>query len=81
MMDTHAVIGTLTKDYKVTEKQAEAIVYAVQQGQNMAIQGLATKEDVAGLDRRLIRVESDLNIIKWSIPLAIAFSTVIIKFL
>ena len=32
-MDTHAVINTLQKEYKVSAKTAEAMVYAVQQGQ------------------------------------------------
>ena len=44
-MDTHAIVGTLTKNYKLPVKQAEAIVYAVQQGQNVSIQGLSSKED------------------------------------
>ena len=45
-MDTHAVIGKLQEEYGMAPKTAEAIVYAVQQGQEN-IRGLATKEDLA----------------------------------
>ena len=63
-MDTHAVIGKLQEEYGMAPRTAEAIVYAVQQGQEN-IRGLATKEDLARvkaeLEGRMDRLEGRID--------------------
>ncbi|MBE8183030.1 MAG: hypothetical protein HAW61_05890 [Candidatus Portiera sp.] len=53
VMDTHEVIGTLTAEYDLDLKQAEGVVYAVRQGNQSAIEGLATKQDIAEVKTEL----------------------------
>ena len=63
-MDTHAVIGKLQEEYGMAPRTAEAIVYAVQQGQEN-IKGLATKEDLAHvkdyLEGKIDRLDERMN--------------------
>ena len=56
IMDTHAVINTLHKEYKLPVKTAEAMIFAVQQGQPSSqiatksdIANMATKDDIANM--------------------------------
>ena len=56
IMDTHAVINTLHKEYKLPVKTAEAMIFAVQQGQPSSqiatksdIADMATKDDIANM--------------------------------
>ena len=55
-MDTHAIINTLQKEYKIPPKTAEAIVYVVQEGQ--ASSELVTK---AELKAELAELKADLK--------------------
>ncbi len=91
-MDTHAIVGTLTKNYKLPVKQAEAIVYAVQQGQNVSIQGLSSKEYAANLkeyladfkltvSKDIARIDAKLNLLLWITPIAVSAAVIAMKFL
>ena len=84
-MDTHAIVGTLTKNYKLPVKQAEAIVYAVQQGQNVSIQGLSSKEDFADfkltVSKDIARIDAKLNLLLWITPIAVSAAVIAMKFL
>ena len=60
IMDTHAVIKTLQKEYELSVKTAEGMVYAIQQGKpssDMAtkddIKGMATKSDITRLETKM----------------------------
>ena len=60
IMDTHAVIKTLQKEYELPVKTAEGMVYAIQQGKpssNIAtksdIKDMATKSDITRLEAKM----------------------------
>ncbi|MBE8182465.1 MAG: apolipoprotein A1/A4/E family protein [Candidatus Portiera sp.] len=65
IMDTHEVIGTLTAEYDLDLKQAEGVVYAVRQGNQSAIEGLATKKALSDtktdLKQDIAEVKTDLK--------------------
>ncbi len=60
--DTHAVIKRLVAT-GMPENQAEAVTALVQEAQEGAVSGLATKADIADVKRDIAETKADL--LKW----------------
>ena len=63
--DTHALIADLNKKYRIPEKTAEGILYAMQKAQLPPLGNVATKDDITKvttkLEKKVGEVEKELK--------------------
>ena len=63
--DTHALIADLNKKYRIPEKTAEGILYAMQKAQLPSLGNVATKDDITEvrteLERKIGEVEKKVG--------------------
>ena len=62
--DTHALIADLNKKYRIPEKTAEGILYAVQKAQFPPLGNVATKEDIGKVKEDIGKVKEDIGNVK-----------------
>ena len=62
--DTHALIADLNKKYRIPQKTAEGILYAVQKAQFPPLGNVATKDDIGKVKEDIGDVKGEVRAIK-----------------
>ena len=62
--DTHALIADLNKKYRIPEKTAEGILYAMQKAQFPPLSNVVTKDDIEKVKEEIGNVKGEVREIK-----------------
>ena len=76
--DTHALIADLNKKYRIPEKTAEGILYAVQKAQIPPLGNVATKDDIGDVKGEVREIKAMLKTFFWAISGAFSIVFVVL---